>query len=88
MTTLNQATNRDFAKSVGMTFGDCEMCELLTMESRRSADNIRALHRAIQARDRLLHKQRKAIGTLKLACFAATLMMVIFGWATIAGRAV
>ncbi len=79
-------TDRAFARSVGMAFGDCDMCDFLSIEATRASEAIRVLRRSVEARERLIRRQRRAIGTLKLSCFAATLMMAIFAWASIAGR--
>lgn len=74
--------DRDFAHSVGMEL-NCQMCDLLTIEAHRSAESIRLLQRRIDARERLIRRQRKYISTLKLSCFSATLMMLLFAWASL-----
>lgn len=77
------STDREFARSVGISFGTCEMCDLLAIEAARKEAGIRTLNRAISARNGIIQKQRHAIGMWQLATFAAVVMMALFAWDSI-----
>lgn len=81
--------DREFVRAVGIedTFNGCDMCQLLSMDSRRKDEELAIRSGIIESHTVELAVRQKRIRMWQLATFAAGLMAILFAWLSVRGAA-